>query len=754
MKKNKTHFLMMASIAAIFAVAIWSCNKNDDPSLQDLRNDKLSFLEDSLKIHDSLARVNAAGVVNYAITVVNGSTSTFYSNGTGPGREKGALSAVSDAIVTISQFGKTLSDTTDASGMVVFKGFFRSAVNVTIQKAGFTEVNYIAAVSITSPTANNTISFLGNLIPVFETAGGNAATISGKATIQTNLTNKTRELVPDGTKVIAYIDAKNATFASKFLTNPSIQNIFTSTLIPTSAYQILEMGEILQAAYGTGIVGTVTGGNYTLTVPAAIDGLPLALDYSDVAADETIFDIAGIIPGDRTAVYRTIYSPTGTPTAIPAATGVTITFDAGSGASATAVVSPTTGAIAQLNVINAGNDYTGIPLVQITDATGNGSGATATATVANGKVTGLTLTAPGSGYLTPTVAFISGGNSATATAALDANNQQVFSIAVTAQGTGYTSAPTVTFTGGGGTGAAATAQVANGRVVAVTVTATGSAYTAAPTVTFTGGGGTGATATAAMGFALSQINMTANGANHVYQPVVVIDKPNFANGAQAVGQAIVDPATRTVTGVLVTNPGSGYTGVPNVKIYAGTGAAGQALLAGGSIVSVNITSPGATFYTAPPTVVFDNTGGGTGAAGTAVITNGKVTGITITNGGSGYTAAPNITFQSGDGAVAFATVVNGAITAITVSDGGRFFAGAPRVTITSGQGGGATATAAVAGGQISGVTVTAGGSGYLEGNIPASAEAFLATRGTAVVAKTGISYINDIHYGTGARQSN
>src|SRR5688572_12497014 len=122
--KTKPHYLMMALIVAVMAVATWSCNKDDDPSLADLRNDKLEYLEDSLRISDSLQRVNAAGVVNYSVTVVNGSTSTFNVGGE-VGRTNRTQGVVDGAIVTVSQFGKTVKDTTDASGLVVFNGFFR-----------------------------------------------------------------------------------------------------------------------------------------------------------------------------------------------------------------------------------------------------------------------------------------------------------------------------------------------------------------------------------------------------------------------------------------------------------------------------------------------------------------------------------------------------------------------------------------------------------------------------------------------------
>ena len=65
-------------------------------------------------------------------------------------------------------------------------------------------------------------------------------------------------------------------------------------------------------------------------------------------------------------------------------------------------------------------------------------------------------------------------------------------ITVTAPGSGYTAAPTVGLTGGGGTGATATATVAAGKITGITITNPGTGYTTAPTVVLTGSGAGGA----------------------------------------------------------------------------------------------------------------------------------------------------------------------------------------------------------------------------------------------------------------------
>jgi len=92
---------------------------------------------------------------------------------------------------------------------------------------------------------------------------------------------------------------------------------------------------------------------------------------------------------------------------------------------------------------------------------GNGRGATATATVgANGAITGLTLTNPGTGYTSATVNITGSGTGAAATATVTTTGV-VTGVTVNSGGAGYT-APVVTFTGGGTV--SQTVQVGNPRV--------------------------------------------------------------------------------------------------------------------------------------------------------------------------------------------------------------------------------------------------------------------------------------------------
>ena len=155
------------------------------------------------------------------------------------------------------------------------------------------------------------------------------------------------------------------------------------------------------------------------------------------------------------------------------------------------------GPVGSLTLTNPGSGYVSAPTVGFG---GGGSGATAVATVAvAGALGDLTLASGGSGYTTaPAVVFSGGGGmGAVATATLSSNGS-VCGVSLTAAGTDYTSAPLLTFEGGGGAGATATAALATAGTVNVTLLSGGLGYSSPPTVTFEGGGGSGASAQAVL----------------------------------------------------------------------------------------------------------------------------------------------------------------------------------------------------------------------------------------------------------------
>lgn len=142
-----------------------------------------------------------------------------------------------------------------------------------------------------------------------------------------------------------------------------------------------------------------------------------------------------------------------------------------------------TGSILSITPGVAGHGYFTAPSVTFTGA--GGSGAAATATVANGAVTGYTITSAGSGYATGSMVISAPPAAVTATCANGTETGGVVTlgaITVTSGGGYYSSVPTVTI-GGGGTGATAVATIAAGRVTAVTITAGGTGYNGTVTIT-------------------------------------------------------------------------------------------------------------------------------------------------------------------------------------------------------------------------------------------------------------------------------
>lgn len=268
--------------------------------------------------------------------------------------------------------------------------------------------------------------------------------------------------------------------------------------------------------------------------------------------------------------------------------------------------------------------------------TGDGSGATATAQIgAGGGITSITITNPGSNYTSATVQITGAGAGAAATAVVTSSNT-VVAINVTNPGMDYVQ-PAVAITGGG-----------------ATTPATATAYGGVDSLTLTYGG--------------SGYNL----------PTVDFDYPDGEGGVQAKGHVTWDTVTGVITGVVIDNPGSGYSRAPNVVIHDGTALnplnrrqfnAAQAAREEGilnpqegqvqalprvnvlddaivtatiDVQSVVVDTFGAGYTSVPTVTITDTLGGGMMATASAVIDVGAVTAINITNPGSGYVTGTGI----------------------------------------------------------------------------------------------------------------
>jgi hypothetical protein len=155
----------------------------------------------------------------------------------------------------------------------------------------------------------------------------------------------------------------------------------------------------------------------------------------------------------------------------------------------------------------------------------------------------------------------------------------------------------------------------------------------------------------------------------------------------------------SVTSIIITNRGEGYTTTPIVAISSspipGGNAVGIATMIGGivdcngttslKVQSVQIINPGYG-YTVAPGIVFIG-GGGSGAAATTKISNGAIGIVTITSGGSGYVTAPSVTFSSpGIGTTAKGSTIvstSGTVSSILITNAGSGYTSVPNVIIGS-----------------------------------------------------------------------
>ena len=179
-----------------------------------------------------------------------------------------------------------------------------------------------------------------------------------------------------------------------------------------------------------------------------------------------------------------------------------------------------------------------------------------------------------------------------------------------------------------------------------------------------------------------------------------------------------DPAAgASVANVSVSNGGSGYTSMPIVDIFGGSGSNATAT-ATGSVDRIVVTNPGSGLNFTPVVTLVG--GDGTGATAIANVANGRIINFVVTNGGSGYTSAPTVTLSrplaslgvynywlplifGGSGTpqppTPFAAgLASLRVSSIALTNAGAGYMTAPSVTLAGGGGSGATALASLTGG--------------------------------------------------------
>ena len=283
--------------------------------------------------------------------------------------------------------------------------------------------------------------------------------------------------------------------------NVSVSGTFSNTGVTTAQYKNERIiigdptkgvsswdGNNVVSIGSVGLIGITEPGNGYLTAPNVTISAPNDANGIQATAIATITTGASGVSAINVTAGSSGYSTVpGVTIAPPSTTG---------GITAQAVATISGGIVVAVSVTNPGSGYLTAPAV-----TFSSGAATATAVLNTGQVNNITLTDAGTGYTsqpTITISAPPSGTTATALASYNTFKTGTISVLVTNGGTGYGASGSfaVSFTGGsGGSGAAGTAIVSGGAVTSVIMTNVGSGYTAAPTVSFSAGSGTGATGT-------------------------------------------------------------------------------------------------------------------------------------------------------------------------------------------------------------------------------------------------------------------
>ncbi len=358
-------------------------------------------------------------------------------------------------------------------------------------------------------------------------------------------------------------------------------------------------------------------------------------------------------------VYSAATGAWTTATVVPGATnnvtirdGVTQT----SNVSGAAVLNLTIGegnAAVLTSTINAAGEVTGINIVNPGKLSFLSSGVTivgqattsATAAIATTFVSGASLTNPGSGYTTATVAFTpapSGGTTATGTAVIDGG--KITGITVTNPGSGYnTTVPAITITGDG-TGAVFTSLMG---LQSISITTPGSGYTAAPqvyvgTIFFVGNATTARTLTVNgdMTFRAGATILQGAGSTSITQTLNIVGNLNIATPVSFITSTTASTTattSSTTVNFMPTAASSTITGPGSAAFRALSIAAGKTL-----VVSNTVNLAAATPVTINTTGVVD-------------ATNGSIGFVTYQGGAVAQTVANN-------------TFLNGAVRDVTVNN--------------------------------------------------------------------------------------
>ena len=235
-------------------------------------------------------------------------------------------------------------------------------------------------------------------------------------------------------------------------------------------------------------------------------------------------------------------------------------------------------------------------------------------------------------------------------------------LTVTCAGSGYWSAlPAVNIdnsayvaTAPGATPASVAAVLNGNGQISLSIVSAGYGYTSAPTITI---------AAPNQGDGLRVVTVGTRGVGYADGTYACTVSAAPAGGTDAVVNFVQSGSSQTF---VIVNAGRGYTSTPLVTVPSPG--------LGGQVSGFTVTCAGAG-YTAAPRVTISG-GGGSGAAGTAVLAGATVVSITLDAAGSGYTGAPSVTLEAPGTSVYYSKQIDLSVAAVTTLLGGNSSASA------------------------------------------------------------------------------
>jgi hypothetical protein len=383
-------------------------------------------------------------------------------------KSTGSATGVSGVSVTLGQNGTLISKTSDAAGMILFSNLQRGRATLHVTLANYSEINAVLDFDKAGPDSTAGGRQVGLVLPMILLTGANTGTLRGTVTFEGDLTNKTQEPAPSGTKVIATVDPGSA----------ALNQIVTDIIVSIN-YDNLSLETTTDA-----------NGNYSFTVPGTSQGLSYAIKVSDFTYNQNLLMLTknGVsVTGVQSVPTNFGSSFSAGSSAIPTVSPVVVTIGAPDYSFTAAVASATVtaGVVTGIAVTTQGDNYINGKVLVVIPSPGvpYGTTATATATVTAGKITAITVTNGGSNYSsTPTVSIVNQVEKiqakATATVGSDGN---ITNLSLVVNGnSGYVTTPSVTIApavSSVGSGATAVANIANGSVTSLTLLTGGSGYT-------------------------------------------------------------------------------------------------------------------------------------------------------------------------------------------------------------------------------------------------------------------------------------